>query len=455
MLQRDKENLELRLQRLKEDAKEDFFEAQQIFLEEYEEVLASVFWEKKPELLSLLRAYFEIHYVDAKLQNWGIHHKKILENALRNICGDLPLSSEKKKILLQSLQTLIQFKKPKSELYHYSQQLQHHPYFPLIEDMALDWDLSREEFYALEFAFSDSSWDFTKTLDLLPPELSKRLKLMIDRYINIDRQESERSFREEYAPEITHLQEKWIETSQVIVFVARSYYKNPGRYKKYEHPKRRLKRTFKLALLRLLRKKLGMIDAENIAKRFEEWDSFIDAFMLLYELLEILPENPQSHEVYQASDALENAEDILTQSENIEEKILKWQKVTTEITRLIWDVESEMDGDILERFLDESTDLIWQEIYFRDESESAWILSEWKKSQESDDNEDEQDDKKYEKLSPRWAFEAIKEDFFELEKEKTKAFLDGRYDDIDIYNERLFVMQKKLEKLAVLLWEEL
>ena len=454
MFQCDKENLEQRLQRLKEEAKEDFFEAQQIFVEEYENVLEEVFADTRPDLLSLLKVYFEIEYVDVRSKQDTLDHRDILKISLKNITKDIPISQEKKTWLLQALQTLLQYKKPKSEIYHHSEQIQHHPYFPIIEDMALDGDISREEFYALEYAFIASSWDIFMALEKLPSEFAKRLKTQIEKCTKIDTRQSEQDFRAEYHSEIQALHERWISTDQVLTFVARSYYKNPGRYKKYEHPKHRLKRTFKLALLRLLRKKLGMIDAENIMKRFEEGETFIDLFSIVYELLEILPENPQSYEVYHVSNAVEEAEDILSESQSIEDKILKWQKVTTEITKLIWDTESDMESEILEKVLNDSADLVWQEIYFRSESEDAWVLSEWKKTQESDDNDDEED-KKYDTLSPRGAFETIREDFLELEQEKTKAFLDGRYDDIDIYNERLLLMQKKLQKLALLLWEEL
>jgi len=455
MLQRDKENLELRLQQLKEDAKEDFFEAQQVFLEEYDEVLTWVFSDTRPDLLSILRAYFEIAYVDEKAKNQWLQAQEILKASLTKVCSGLPVSTEKKSTLKDALQVIIEKKIPKSELYHHSEQIRHHPYFPLIEDMALDGDISKEEFYALELAFLKSSWDLHAALDVLPWELAKRIKAQIERYVKIDTTESEENFRNEYSLEIQALQKKWIATAEVITFVSRSYFKNPGRYKKYEHPKRRLKRTFKLALLRLLRKKLGMIDAENIMRRFEAGETFFELFDILREILDVLPENPQSYEIYTVSRADETAQDILSESQSIEEKILSWKKLTTSLSQLIGDIDSELDSGVLTRILDESTDFVGEDIYFRSESEDAWIFSDGKKSQESDDEDEDEEEKKYEQLSPRWAFETIKEDFLELDREKTKAFLEGRYDDIDLYNERLFMMQKKLEKLALILWEEL
>ena len=96
MLQRDKENLELRLKQLREEAKEDFFEAQQVFAEEYEDVLAEVFADSRPDLLSLLKAYFEIGYVYVKSKQASQNHRDILETSLKSIIKDIPILQEKK-----------------------------------------------------------------------------------------------------------------------------------------------------------------------------------------------------------------------------------------------------------------------------------------------------------------------------------------------------------------------
>lgn len=452
MLQRDKENLEQRLQQLKEDAKEDFFEAQQVFLSEYEIMLENIFSSDSFGIKWLLTAYFELTYVDMKSKTDDINIWDIFQKSLTKSLVWLPLSSEKKQEFKKLILQLQSSQKPKTELYHSSEQLIHDPYFPIIEDMAIDGVLTREEFYALEFSYTRNGWDLKKTLNILTPQVRALIFSAIEHYESLNRNESEVMFRNEYAREIWSLEKSWIQTSQVIAFVARSYYKNPGRYKKYEHPKRRLKRTFKLSLLRLLRKKLGNIDAENILRRFEEGETFFDLFHIISEILEILPENPQSYEVYTASNALEEAEDILSEAESTQEKILKWQKLTTSVSKLIGETDAELDSEVLSRLLDASTDFVWEDIYFRSNLEEAWVLAEGKKIQESDDDEEDDD---YSKLSPRWAYEAIKNDFLALEKEKTKAFLEGRYDDIDTYNEKLFVMQRKLEKLAIILWEEL
>ncbi|MCH8518508.1 hypothetical protein LAT59_01990 [Candidatus Gracilibacteria bacterium] len=452
MLQRDKENLEQRLQQLKEDAKEDFFEAQQVFLSEYEIMLENIFSSDSFGIKGLLTAYFELTYVDMKSKTDDINIGDIFQKSLTKSLVGLPLSSEKKQEFKKLILQLQSSQKPKTELYHSSEQLIHDPYFPIIEDMAIDGVLTREEFYALEFSYTRNGGDLKKTLNILTPQVRALIFSAIEHYESLNRNESEVMFRNEYAREIGSLEKSGIQTSQVIAFVARSYYKNPGRYKKYEHPKRRLKRTFKLSLLRLLRKKLGNIDAENILRRFEEGETFFDLFHIISEILEILPENPQSYEVYTASNALEEAEDILSEAESTQEKILKGQKLTTSVSKLIGETDAELDSEVLSRLLDASTDFVGEDIYFRSNLEEAGVLAEGKKIQESDDDEEDDD---YSKLSPRGAYEAIKNDFLALEKEKTKAFLEGRYDDIDTYNEKLFVMQRKLEKLAIILGEEL
>ncbi len=457
MLQKDKENLELKLQRLKDEAKEDFFEAQQIFLEEYEEVLEWLLSRENFWLKSRVTAYFEIMYVDRKRSWISLDMRDIFQKSLEKALNNLPLSPQKKQALQDLILKLQISYQPRSELYHHSEQLIHDPYFPLIEDIAIDGGITKEEFLALEFSYMRNAWDMKSALDILSPQTRALLRTAIDSYENLDPSESEALFRQEYSSEIQVLEKKWEEISHTLSFIARSYYKNPGRYKKYEHPKRRLKRTMKLALLRLLRKKLGNIDAESILERFENGETFLDFFTLIFEILEILPENPQGHEVYTVSNSLEEAEKLLSKASSTQEKILSWQKLTTSVSSLISKTDAELDSAVLTRILNDSTDFVWEEIHFRVPEVYAWILSEWKKTQlwdqEKEDDEEKEED--YSQLSVRWAFEAIKEDFSKLEREKTKAFLEGRYEDIDLYNERLFTMQRKLEKLAVILWEEL
>jgi len=456
MLQKEKENLELKLQRLKEDAKEDFFEAHHIFLEEYEKVFEWLFSGVNSWIKSRTRAYFQIIYVDKKSSWVQLNTSDIFQNSLEKALSDLPLSPQKKQILQDLIFHLQISYKAQTELYHTSHELHRDPYFPLIEDMAIDGDITEEEFFALKHAYPVSWGNIKKASEKLPLRTRKIIFRAIDAYESLDPTKSESLFREEYSSEIQFLEKKWGEISHTLSFIARSYYKNPGKYKKYEHPQRRLKRTFKLALLRLLRKKLGNIDADNILERFEQWETFFEFFDIMREILDILSENPQSYEIYTISNTLEEAKNIVSEAELTREKILSWEKLTTSVSQLISQTESELDSGILSKILEDDTDFVGTDIYFRSEK-SAWILSEWQKTQLSDEEDDEDRwvEEKYWKLSPRWAYEAIKEDFIELEKEKTKAFLEGRYDDIDTYNEKLFVMQRKLEKLWVILWEEL
>lgn len=456
MLQKDKENLELKLQQLKEDAKEDFFEAQQIFLEEYEEMLEWIFSRENFWLKSRVTTYFEIMYVDRKRSWIPLDISTIFQKSLEKALSNLPLSSRKKQALQDLIIQLQISYKPQTELYHSSEQLHHDPYFPLIEDMAIDGNITHEEFLALEYAYSVSWGDIKKASEKLPARIWNIISQAIDAYKMLDPIECESHFREEYSAELWALEAKGVDSTSVVAFLSRSYFRNLGRYKKYEHPKRRLKRTFKLALLKLLRKKLGNIDAENILERFELWETFFELFNVIREILDILPENPQSHEIYTASNALEEAENILSEAEVTKEKILSWEKLTTSVSQLISQTESELDSDLLSKILEEGTDFVGTDIYFRPEKH-AWILNEWQKTQQWDeeDEEGEKKEEEYSQLSPRWAFEAIKDDFSKLEREKTKAFLGGRYNDIDLYNERLFMMQRKLEKLAVILGEEL
>jgi hypothetical protein len=49
----------------------------------------------------------------------------------------------------------------------------------------------------------------------------------------------------------------------------------------------------------------------------------------------------------------------------------------------------------------------------------------------------------------------LKHEFHKIEESKRLAFWEGRYDDIDVYNDSLLSVQSKLEKLSKLLWEDI
>jgi hypothetical protein len=114
-----------------------------------------------------------------------------------------------------------------------------------------------------------------------------------------------------------------------------------------------------------------------------------------------------------------------------------------------WD-EDTLDQELLDKILDESTSIVWEEIYFNREDENAGIYADGSNGKEAD--EDEID---YDSISPEVAYEMLEHQFHKIEEQKRKAFLHWDYDDIDVFNEKLLTIESKLWKLCAVLWIEI
>ena len=85
MLQRDKENLEQKLQQMKEEAKESFFEAQKVFRDEYSEISQEIFPLDILGIQSSLRGVFELRYGEILAQGKHPQKHEIFGQSLKQI----------------------------------------------------------------------------------------------------------------------------------------------------------------------------------------------------------------------------------------------------------------------------------------------------------------------------------------------------------------------------------
>lgn len=453
MLPKDFENFEARLKTLREESREDFDIAEKYFDERYGEQLKKIFprdilWVKK-----YIGGFFILSHAD-EMQQWSIPDShEIFKKSVKKAISIVPLSAERKEKLYGHIIHYEDISETREQYFSRSDDISRDPFYALIEDFSLDGEISKEEFLLLQESFWKEK-NFLRALETLPENI-KRLFLSHISLTLENNPEKKSAFESEYGSELSQLEQKWINITPVVQFVARSYYKTPGKYRKYEHPKRRLRRTFKLALLRLLRIKLWNIAAEKILERFENGEVFEDYFMLLHKLLEVIDENPSSEEIYQALWVEEDIQDEVITAEENKEKIMKWDFLIVKIASLFSKTDSkseeqELEDWILEKILDDSTDIVGEEIYFNREDENAGIYAE---PQNNDsDGEDEEDE--LENTSPEVAYEMLRHRFHKIEEEKREAFKLWNYDDIDEYNEQLLGIESKLGKLSKILWIE-
>jgi len=235
------------------------------------------------------------------------------------------------------------------------------PFFALVEDFSLDGNISQEEFLLLQEEFSRKK-DFIAALEVLPPRLKKLFEVHIGFVLGGENSQKQHSFETEYGSEIASLQKRNINFVPVISFVAKSYYKTPGKYRNFESPKRRMSRSFKLALLKLLRTKLGNIDIESILRRFEECENFEDYFFLLYQLLEVVNERKETKEAFSLEEEEEEIQKDIFDAEQTKKKIIEGESLVVKISQLFArgdKKEEDAQGEeFLKKYLADDTDIL-------------------------------------------------------------------------------------------------
>jgi len=456
MPSKDFENFELKLTKLREESHEDFELAEKsfddIYLHRLEEIFPrDILWAKK-----LIKWSFLIDYVDSIHAGQDIDSRELFKKSVASVIHTLPLNAERKSRLEANILSASDLSVSLQSYFAVRDDISRDPFFALVEDFSIDGEISKEEFLLLQQSY-ESHGDFLKSLEVLPEHIKNMFHWHIEMTLRNDLSSKRWEFEWEFSAELKALSDKGVNIEPVIIFVSKYYYKTPGKYKKYEHPKRRMRRTFKIALLKLLRVKLWNIDAQILLDRFEAGESFEDFFMLLFKLLEVVNEDPSGEEIYSILKLDEEIQDDVFTAEENKKKILAGESLVMKIASLFskshreW-IETEMDEGMLEKVLDESTDMIWDELYFnRPVEENAWIYYDWESSWE-DDDDDELD---YESMSPEVAYEMLEHRFHSIEEEKRKAFLEGNYDEIDAFNDTLLDIESKLTKLCKILGKEI
>ena len=453
MLPKDFENFDLRLKKLREESREDFERAEKIFEEHFKQTLESIFPRDVLGVKRYISGFFSVGYIDI-LHIWEKPQNEVLfQKAVSQSLHLLPLSDIKKQELQKNIISLDQKKSIQEQYIGKRDDIFRDPFFALVEDFSLDGNISQEEFIILEHHYSKEK-DFLKAIDILPSHTKRLFQHHIEQLFSGGENEKQDAFRSEYHQELQLLEKRWYNIFPVIRFVSPWYYKSPGKLKSYEDPRRRLIRTFKMALLRLLRAKLGNIDAEIIIKRFEDGEGFDDYFLLLFQLLEVIDENPDGEEVYHILKLEEDTQKLVYTAEETKKKILEGEKLTANISKLIGETDAELEQWILGKILDDDTHFHGEEILFgHGDTEMAWVYAESQKKDE--DDEDELEDIIDEGDTLRGNYERLKEYFTQVDEEKRKAFWEWNYDIIDTLNEKLMRIQSRIEKIGKLLGEEL
>ena len=453
MFWKDFENLDARLRLIREESAEIFEKSERVFQEDYETALKQVFardilWAKKH-----IKALFQIEYVDKVRGEQDINKSEIFHQSVAKVMKTLPLGMQEKQQLEKRITSLWEIPPLHLDTYHDIESFESDPYYPILEDLLHDQSISPEEFLLIKKWF-EAHGNILSSLETLPENVRIIVWEDISSLHSLWESQWHDAFEWEYHSEIVEMQKSGINLFPVIRFVSRSYFRNPWKLRRKEHPWRRLRRTFKMALLRALRMKYGNIDAQKLMKQFDQCETFTEMMMLIYQLFEILWENDETKESFQVVEEVELIEKLINKAEDTKEKILAGEKVTAKVSKLISETDAQLEEWILEKILEDDTHFHGDEIHFAHEDDMAGIHAE-STDVDPEDEEEEDDDVIDSGDTLQGNYESLKVRFQEVEEEKRKAFLSGEYDSIDAFNERLLTLQSKIEKVAKLLWEDL
>jgi hypothetical protein len=115
-------------------------------------------------------------------------------------------------------------------------------------------------------------------------------------------------------------------------------------------------------------------------ERFEAGENFEDFFMILFRLLEVINESPNKEEIYSILKLDEEIQDDVFTAEENKQKILAGESLVMKIASLFSKGdgkhdESDITDGLLDKILDESTDIVGEDVYFNREHENAGIYA--------------------------------------------------------------------------------
>ncbi|MDQ7023082.1 MAG: hypothetical protein Q9M97_06165 [Candidatus Gracilibacteria bacterium] len=246
-------------------------------------------------------------------------------------------------------------------------------------------------------------------------------------------------------------------------------------YKKnIESRKLRLKRTFKIALLKLLRIKYSGFNIEELINKINSMQDFESMFRLIMKLIDIIPENSELLEKFIIAEDIDEIEENISEAEKNKEKILSGENSTIKICELLDASEKKLDKKLLDKILDDDISIVGNKIITRKKEKinrtgdgnnvgnlldggnikiiNAGILEQ--NNILDDDNNTEEDEEELEELTIQdleIIYNEIKLDFSILDKEKLKYLISDDYENLEITIDKIIKVQIKLEKIEKLI----
>lgn len=492
------ENLEIKLKNAREENAEVFEQVEKNYSTDYKDFVDSFFktdvlWAKKS-----ISAFYQLEAFNHATKNESVDKKstkilekipqekskEILEKALEKGLKILPLKLEQKEKIQRQILVLDWKKNEFNEIFEKNWDFLNDQNYPIIQDLASQKALDKSDILTI-FSKYQTTKDIRLSLDWVSHSKRELVKKYFYQANSTNKEERVSSFSSEFGSDIKWLEKHfdWPVIDWVVNFVGRNFFKMKPYKKTIESKKMRLRRTFKMALLKLLRIKYSWFNVEKLLKQIDSLDDFESMFRLLQKLIEIIPENNELLEKYSVQEQVDEVEEIIIEAEWNKEKILAWEELTVKACTLINDTEQKLDKKTLDKILDDDTDIVWDEFKFRWSSEvltkqkdslvfknNWWNLFDWWETQQinawilSEKNEEQKTLEGCEKNSEEdievWEdeleqkYQELKDEYNKLEKKKQNIFASWEFELLDEINEDILSLMVKLEKISLLIGDE-
>lgn len=429
------ENLELKLSQTRLEDKEKFDIIEQNFKSEFWVFLENIFPNDNSWIKRMVSAYFQLEKIDNESKN----NTEIFSNSLKKSLENISLSKEKKEKLFTKITNLEKNKNFFEEKLTLSSDISKDTNYPILESLKEKEILTSSDLIDVSLKYKEKK-NFLESINVLTEDKIEIIKKHFFELNDTKTEDRINNFKSDFKNEVESSKNLQI-YPKVINFIWKNYFKLRLK-NKVETKVERLRRMFKIAFLKLYRLKYSWIDITEILKKIEtlsDLDSFVN---LLLKFFEQLKQNPNLQKDYVVSDDIEEVENLVSEAENNKEKSIFTENKIIEASKLLEETEKKLTHDDLEKILSEEVDLVWWNFVDRSEKNEncKFIFSDLEKKEEI----------KEEDLFE--IFENLKQELFETEEKKRKMFLLGNYDEIDILNDELIKILKKIEKIKKLLW---
>ncbi|MDQ7008806.1 MAG: hypothetical protein Q9M94_00765, partial [Candidatus Gracilibacteria bacterium] len=463
------ENLEIKLINARVENEKAFEKFEKLYKDNYKDFLEGFFKTDILGVKKLISTIFQLESLNGK------NNSDAFRISIEKGLTILPLNTEKKEKVKNKILKLENKRSNILDIFIKNSDIKKDKDFPIIESLLERKILDNSDFILLSSEFNKKG-SIKLSIDLL----DKNKKDLIKKYLYLahpnKKEENIKSFKVEYNSEIKKIEKKYPQNiiDGVVKYVGRNFFKMKPYKKNIESRKLRLKRTFKIALLKLLRIKYSGFNIEELINKINSMQDFESMFRLIMKLIDIIPENSELLEKFIIAEDIDEIEENISEAEKNKEKILSGENSTIKICELLDASEKKLDKKLLDKILDDDISIVGNKIITRKKEKinrtgdgnnvgnlldggnikiiNAGILEQ--NNILDDDNNTEEDEEELEELTIQdleIIYNEIKLDFSILDKEKLKYLISDDYENLEITIDKIIKVQIKLEKIEKLI----